>query len=210
MAPYVLPELPYDYAALEPAIIGEINELHHDKHHATYVKGANDTLDKIDEARAKGDFGAIVGLEKTLAFNLAGHAMHLVGCDNLSPDGGDKPDGELAAAINEFFGSYDGLRAQLTAVANTVQGSGWGVLAWEPIGRRLVVHQLYDHHANLSISATPLLVFDCWEHAYYLQYRNVKTDYVEKLWSIVNWADVARRFQAARDGQQGLWIPAAA
>jgi Fe-Mn family superoxide dismutase len=209
MAPYVLPELPYDYAALEPAIIGEINELHHDKHHATYVKGANDTLDKIDEARDSGDFGAIVGLEKTLAFNLAGHAMHLVWWENLSPDGGDKPDGELAAAIEEFFGSYDGLRAQLTAVANTVQGSGWGVLAWEPIGQRLVVHQLYDHHANLSISTTPLLVFDCWEHAYYLQYRNVKPDYVEKLWSIVNWADVARRFESARTGQNGLWLPAA-
>ena len=120
---------------------GCINQLHHDKHHAAYVKGANDTLDKIDEARDKGDVASIVGLEKTLAFNLAGRAMHLAWWDNLSPDGGDKPDGELAAAIGEFFGSYDGLRAQLTAVANTVQGSGWGVLAWEPIGQRLVVHQ---------------------------------------------------------------------
>jgi Fe-Mn family superoxide dismutase len=210
MAPYVLPELPYDYSALEPAIIGEINELHHDKHHATYVKGANDTLEKIDAAREAGDFSAIVGLEKTLAFNLAGHAMHLVWWDNLSPEGGDKPVGELAAAVDEFFGSFDGLRAQLTAVANTVQGSGWGVLAWEPIGARLVVHQLYDHHANLSISTSPLLVFDCWEHAYYLQYKNVKPEYVDKLWSIVNWADVARRFEAARSGSAGLWVPAAA
>ncbi|MCP2259532.1 superoxide dismutase, Fe-Mn family [Streptoalloteichus tenebrarius] len=207
MGRYVLPDLPYDYGALQPAIAGEINELHHSKHHAAYVKGVNDTLDKIEEARDKGDFGSIVGLEKTLAFNLAGHAMHVVWWNNLSPEGGDKPTGELAAAIDEFFGSYDKMRAQMTAVSTTVQGSGWGVLAWEPIGKRLVVHQLYDHHSNLSISATPLLVFDCWEHAYYLQYKNVRPDYVENLWSLVNWADVQRRFEKARAGDNGLWVP---
>ncbi|MFD1044594.1 superoxide dismutase, partial [Kibdelosporangium lantanae] len=113
MAPYVLPDLDYDYGDLEPAIIGEINELHHGKHHAAYVKGANDTLEKIDEARDKNDFGSIVGLETTLAFNLAGHSLHQVWWKNLSPNGGDKPTGDLAAAIDEFFGSFDQLRAQL-------------------------------------------------------------------------------------------------
>ena len=207
MGKYVLPDLPYDYGALEPAITGEINELHHDKHHATYVKGANDTVDKIAEARDKGDLSSIVGLEKTLAFNLAGHVLHTIWWDNLSPDGGDKPVGELAAAVDEFFGSYDKMRAELTAVSTTVQGSGWGVLAWEPFGQRLIVHQLYDHHENLSISTTPLLVFDCWEHAYYLKYRNVKPDYVDALWGLVNWADVAARFESARAGRNGLLLP---
>lgn len=207
MAAYVLPELPYDYAALEPVITGEIMALHHDKHHAAYVKGANDTLEKIEAARDAEDFGGIVGLEKTLAFNLAGHALHDVFWKNLSPDGGDKPDGELAAAIDQFFGSYDKMRAEMTAVASTVQGSGWGVLAWDSLGQRLLVHQLYDHANNLSITTTPLLVFDVWEHAFYLQYRNVKPDYVQNLWKLVSWVDVQARFEAARGGPVGLAIP---
>jgi len=194
---YVLPELNYDYAALEPVISGEIMELHHDKHHAAYVTGANTTLDKLAAARDADDFSGIVGLEKTLAFNLAGHALHIVFWRNLSPDGGDRPDGELAAAIDEFFGSFEKMKAQMTAAASTVQGSGWGVLAFDHVGQRLLVHQLYDHHANLSISTTPLLVFDVWEHAFYLQYKNAKPDYVQNLWKIVNWADVNERFLTA-------------
>ncbi|GAA1262840.1 superoxide dismutase [Saccharothrix xinjiangensis] len=207
MARYVLPDLEYDYGDLEPAIIGEINELHHGKHHAAYVKGANDTLEQIDEARDKNSFGSIVGLETTLAFHLAGHALHQVWWKNLSPNGGDKPTGELAAAVDEHFGSFDGLRAQLTAAAGSIQGSGWGVLAWEPIGQRLITQQLKDHHSNLSIATTPLLVFDIWEHAYYLQYRNLKADYISALWNVVDWDDVAARFEAARAGRNGLRLP---
>ncbi|GLZ02539.1 superoxide dismutase [Fe-Zn] 1 [Actinomadura sp. NBRC 104412] len=199
MSTYQLPDLPDDYAALEPAITGEILELHHSKHHATYVKGANDTLDKLDEARSKEQFGALVGLEKTLAFNLSGHVLHSIFWNNLSPDGGDRPDGELGSAIDEHFGSFDAFRKQLTTATATVQGSGWGVLAWEPLGKRLIVEQVYDHHGNVGIGSTPLLVFDAWEHAYYLQYRNVRPDYVEKLWDLVNWNDVAARLTAAKN-----------
>ncbi|WP_433228170.1 superoxide dismutase [Actinomadura formosensis] len=198
MADYTLPDLPYDYAALEPAITGEILELHHAKHHAAYVKGANDTLEKLAEARGKEQYGGLVGLEKTFAFNLSGHVLHSIFWDNLSPDGGDRPDGELASAIAEHFGTFEAFQKQLTTATSTVQGSGWGVLAWEPLGRRLVVQQVYDHHGNVGMNTTPLLVFDAWEHAYYLQYRNVRPDYVEKLWSLVNWADVQARFDAAR------------
>jgi Fe-Mn family superoxide dismutase len=197
MADYTLPDLPYDYAALEPAITGEILELHHSKHHAAYVKGANDTLEKLAEARGKEQFGGLVGLEKTFAFNLSGHVLHSIFWDNLSPDGGDRPEGELAAAINEHFGTFEAFQKQLTTATSTVQGSGWGVLAWEPLGKRLVVEQVYDHHGNVGMNTTPLLVFDAWEHAYYLQYRNVRPDYVEKLWSLVNWTDVTARFDAA-------------
>ncbi|MEV4116692.1 superoxide dismutase [Nonomuraea sp. NPDC049695] len=198
MGEYTLPDMPYDYAALEPAITGEILELHHAKHHAAYVKGANDTLERLAEARDKGEFGGLVGLEKTFAFNLSGHVLHTIFWQNLSPDGGDRPNGDLGAAIDEHFGSFDAFKKQLTTATATVQGSGWGVLAWEPLGRRLVVEQVYDHHGNVGMNTTPLLVFDAWEHAYYLQYRNVRPDYVEKLWGLINWNDVIARYDAAR------------
>ncbi|MEU4231585.1 superoxide dismutase [Nonomuraea sp. NPDC026600] len=198
MGDYTLPDMPYDYAALEPAITGEILELHHAKHHAAYVKGANDTLERLADARDKGEFGGLVGLEKTFAFHLSGHVLHTIFWQNLSPDGGDRPDGELGDAITEHFGSFDAFAKQLTTATATVQGSGWGVLAWEPLGRRLVVEQVYDHHGNIGMNTTPLLVFDAWEHAYYLQYRNVRPDYVEKLWGLINWNDVIARYDAAR------------
>ncbi len=202
MAAYVLPDLPYDPGALEPHYSGEIIELHHGKHHAGYVAGANTTLDKLAEARDKGEYGAIVGLEKALAFNISGHVLHSIFWRNLSPDGGDKPDGALGSAIDEHFGSFDAFRAQMTQASTTVQGSGWGVLAWEPLGKRLVVEQVYDHQGNIGNGSVPLLVFDVWEHAFYLQYKNVKADFISALWNIVNWADVAERFTAA----QGLQI----
>ncbi|MFF0771175.1 superoxide dismutase [Nonomuraea wenchangensis] len=198
MGHYSLPDMPYDYAALEPAITGEILELHHAKHHAAYVEGANDTLERLAEARDKGEFGGLVGLEKTYAFNLSGHVLHTIFWQNLSPDGGDRPDGELGDAIVEHFGSFEAFQKQLTTATTTVQGSGWGVLAWEPLGRRLVVEQVYDHHGNVGMNTTPLLVFDAWEHAYYLQYRNVRPDYVEKLWGLINWNDVIARYDAAK------------
>jgi Fe-Mn family superoxide dismutase len=196
VASYTLPDLPYDYAALEPHISGEIIELHHDKHHAAYVKGANDTLEKLADARDKGDFGAIVGLEKTFAFHLSGHTLHTLYWQNLSGDGGDKPDGALASAIDADFGSFDGFKGQLTQATATTQGSGWGVLSYDSLGKRLTVQQVYDHQGNVGIGNTPLLVFDAWEHAFYLQYKNVKPDYVNALWNIVNWADVAARYGA--------------
>jgi superoxide dismutase, Fe-Mn family len=198
MADYTLPDLPYDFGALEPHYSAEILELHHDKHHAAYVAGANATLEKLADAREKGEYGTIVGLEKTLAFNLSGHVLHSIFWTNLSPDGGDKPDGDLGSGIDEHFGSFDAFKAQMTQASTTVQGSGWGVLAWEPLGGRLLIEQVYDHQSNVGQGSVPLLVFDAWEHAFYLQYKNVKADYVAALWNIVNWADVAGRLQRAR------------
>ncbi|MGW6201904.1 superoxide dismutase [Kribbella sp. NPDC055110] len=204
MTTYTLPDLPYDYSALAPSIAGEIMELHHDKHHATYVKGLNDTLDKLAEARDKGDFGSIVGLEKTLAFNLGGHVNHSIFWKNLSPDGGDKPDGELGAAIDEFFGSFDSFQANFTASATTIQGSGWAILGWDALGSQLLIHQLYDQQGNLPAGQTPIAMLDMWEHAFYLQYKNVKPDYVKAWWNVVNWADAQARFDAARAGAGAL------
>jgi Fe-Mn family superoxide dismutase len=195
---YELPELPYDYSALEPHYSAEVLQLHHDKHHAAYVAGANQTLEKLEAARGSNDFGAIVGLEKALAFNVSGHVLHSLFWKNLSPDGGGTPEGELAAAIDESFGSFDAFKAQLTAASSTVQGSGWGVLAWEPVGQRLIVEQVYDHQGNVGNGASPILVIDAWEHAFYLQYKNVKADYVAAIWNILNWADAAERFGRVR------------
>jgi len=208
MAAYTLPDLPYDYAALEPAMSGEILQLHHDKHHAAYVKGANDTLEQIAEAAEKAGPAVTVGLEKTLAFNLSGHVLHSIFWKNLSPDGGDRPDGDLADAISGHFGSFESFSKRLSAATSSVQGSGWGVLGYEPLSGRLIIEQVYDHHGNLGQGTIPLLVFDAWEHAYYLQYRNVRPDYVTRLWDLVNWADVAARYQAARTaGAAALLVP---
>ena len=124
MAEYTLPDLPYDYAALEPHVSAEIMQLHHDKHHAAYVTGANQTLEKLEAARDKDDFGAIVGLEKTLAFHISGHVLHSIFWKNQSPDGGDKPDGALGSAIDENFGSFDKFKAHFTQATSTIQGSG--------------------------------------------------------------------------------------
>ena len=149
MAEYTLPDLDWDYGALEPHISGQINELHHDKHHATYVKGANDALAKLEEARTKGDHAAILLNEKNLAFNLGGHVNHTIWWKNLSPNGGDKPTGELAAAIDDAFGSFDNFRAQFHAAATTVQGSGWAALGWDTLGNKLLIFQVYDHQIQL-------------------------------------------------------------
>ena len=198
MKPYELPDLPYDYGALEPHYSARVLELHHGKHHAAYVKGLNTAVEKLAAARDADDMSAIVGLEKALAFNLSGHVLHTLFWQNLSPSGGDRPSGELAAAIDESFGSFDKFKNQLTEAASTVQGSGWGSLSWEPLGQRLFTEQIYDHQGNVGQSGVLLLVIDAWEHAYYLQYENRRADYVDAIWNVVNWADISRRFEHAR------------
>ena len=198
MPKYELPELPYDYAALEPHYSAEVLELHHDKHHKAYVDGANTTFEKLGEARESGDFGTINQLEKNMAFHLSGHVLHSLLWQNMSPDGGGEPDGELAAAVKESFGSYDACKAQLSEAANNVQGSGWAALSWEPLSSRLIVEQIYDHQGNVGQGGPPLLALDMWEHAFYLQYKNVKGDWVDAFWNIVNWSDVADRFERVR------------
>ena len=160
MSEYILPDLAYDPGALEPYLSGQIVEIHHAKHHAAYVKGANTALEKLAEARASGKYDAIVGLEKSLAFNLGGHVLHSMYWGNLSPDGGGKPVGDLAAAIDDQFGSFDAFQAHFTQATTLVQGSGWGIFSWEPLGQRLIIEQLEDHHENTTLGAVPLLAFD--------------------------------------------------
>jgi len=201
---YALPELPYGYDALEPHVSRELLELHHDAHHAAYVKGANDTLDKLDDARHERRFDYIGQLTKNLAFNVAGHVLHSLLWKNLTPNGHGLPEGELAAQLEHDFGGFESFKEQLTAAAAAVQGSGWGALSWEPLGRRLVVEQVYDHQGNTGNSTVPILVVDMWEHAYYLQYRNKKAAWLEAFWQLVNWTDVAQRLAKVRKMDIGL------
>jgi len=195
---YTLADLDYDYGALAPSISGEIMELHHSKHHAAYVAGANTALEKLAEAREKADFAAIPKLEKDLAFHLGGHINHSIFWKNMSPNGGGEPDGEVGTAIEEFFGSYVGFKGQFEAAANSLQGSGWAMLVWDTLGKRLNINQLYDQQNNLPVGQLPVLQLDMWEHAFYLQYKNVKADYVKNWWNVVNWADVAQRLAKAK------------
>lgn len=204
MAAYTLPDLRYDYGALEPHISGRIMELHHGKHHAAYVEGANAGLDRLEEARARADFAQMAGLERALAFHVSGHVLHAMFWQNLTPRGGDRPGGALAEAITRDFGSFGAFRAQLTAAASTIMGSGWAALVWEPLGRRLLTVQIHDHQSNVAQAGLPLLVLDAWEHAFYLQYQNRKDDFFEAVWNCWNWTDVSQRFEAARRVDLGL------
>ena len=197
MTKYELPELDYAYDALEPRISGEIMELHHSKHHANYVNGANAALEKLAAARKSGDFAAVTGLSKDLAFNLGGHTNHSLFWKLLSPNGGGQPTGELAEAIERDFGSFEKFQAHFNAAALGLQGSGWAVLGYDTIAERLVIEQMTDQQGNLSINLKPVLLLDMWEHAFYLQYKNVKADYVEAWWNVVNWDDVNERYAKA-------------
>jgi len=206
MAKYTLPELPYDYSALDPHISATIMELHHSKHHQTYVNGANTTLELLAEAREKGDLANVNRLQKDLAFNLGGHTNHSIFWTNLSPNGGDKPTGDLASAIDDQFGSFDKFREHFTAAALGVQGSGWAGLFWDSIGENLIIQQFFDQQGQIVAGTVPLLLLDVWEHAYYLDYKNVRADYVKAFWNIANWADAQERFATARQKTAGLLV----
>ena len=205
MSNYVLPELSYDYSALEPHISARIMELHHSKHHQAYVTGANAALDAMAEARANNNFTFLPKLQKDLAFNLGGHVNHSIFWKNLSPAGGEVS-GELAAAINEYFGSFEAFKAHFTAAAIGIQGSGWAYLAWDALGNRLIIGQLYDQQGNIALGSIPLLMLDMWEHAFYLDYQNVKADYVKAFWNIINWEDVAARFGSVKVNSRSLLL----
>ncbi|OCG75628.1 superoxide dismutase [Microbacterium sediminis] len=206
MAVYTLPELTYDYGALDPHISGQIMELHHSKHHATYVAGANTALEQLAEARETGNFANINKLEKDLAFNLGGHTNHSIFWTNLTPEGQERPEGDIAAAIDEYFGSFEGFQGQFAAAALGIQGSGWAGVFWDSIGQRLIIQQFFDQQSQFAAGTVPVLLLDMWEHAFYLDYKNVKADYVKAFWNIVNWQNVQERFLTAREKTSGLLV----
>ena len=198
MSRYVLPDLPYDYGALEPHVSRRIMELHHDRHHRGYVDGANKAIEQLLEAREQQNFDNIAAIEKVVAFNISGHVLHSIFWQNMSPDGGGEPQGELADAIERDFTSFELLKAQLIHAASTTMGSGWAALVWDPVIKRLGTTQIHDHQSEVTQGGLPLLVIDAWEHAYYLQYQTDKAKFFQALWDVWNWNDVAARFAHAR------------
>jgi len=195
---YTLPDLAYDYSALEPHISARIMELHHNKHHMAYVKGANEALEALAEARRTKNPLRIGALERSFAFNLSGHILHSIFWRNLTPSGGGAPKGKLSEAINRDFGSFDDFKSQFTQTAASMMGSGWAALTWDSVGKNLVIVQIQDHQSQTAQGAAPLMVLDVWEHAYYLQYETEKAKYFEALWSIWNWEDIATRYESVQ------------
>ena len=190
---YVLPKLPYAYDALAPGIDEGVLRIHHTKHHAGYVKGLKTTLQKLEAARTSGDMSRIKALSRALAFHGSGHVLHSLYWTSMTPGGSSAPGGALGTMIARDFGSFDAFKTQFLAASKKVEGSGWGVLAYEPMGGKLVVLQA-EKHQNLAIwGVTPLMVCDVWEHAYYDQYQNRRADYVDAFFKLVDWPGVAKR-----------------
>ena len=193
---YALPKLPYAYDALEPDIDAKTLRIHHGKHHAGYVKGLNATLAALAAARKSGDYSAIQALSRALAFHGSGHVLHTLYFANLASDPAG-PDGPLAEAIEKNFGGLEPMSAQLVAATTKVAGSGWGMLAYEPLGNRLIVLQIEKHENQMVCGAIPLLLIDVWEHAYYVKYQNRRADYVKAVMKHINWEVVADRYEKA-------------
>nr|BAJ21358.1 Mn-superoxide dismutase [Polyandrocarpa misakiensis] len=195
---HTLPDLPYDYDALEPHISADIMRLHHSKHHATYVNNLNVAEEKLAEAQVKGDTSTIIGLAPALRFNGGGHINHSIFWTNLSPSGGGEPDGDLAAAISRDFGSFEKMKEKLSTSSVAVQGSGWGWLGYNRDSQKLQIETCGNQDPlQATTGLIPLLGIDVWEHAYYLQYQNVRPDYVKHVFNVINWANIADRFSMA-------------
>lgn len=197
--PHVLPPLPYPYEALEPHIDAQTMRLHHDLHHKSYVDGLNNAEAKLAEAREKGDFALVKHWSREAAFHGSGHFNHVLFWEVMAPppQGGGRPAGDLADAINQSFGAYEKFEAQFLAASNAVQASGWGVLAFRPQTRDLTILQS-EHHQNLTQwGVIPILMVDVWEHAYYLKYQNRRAEYTKAFMNVVNWSAVAARLKAA-------------
>jgi Fe-Mn family superoxide dismutase len=195
-----LPPLPYPYDALEPYIDEQTMRLHHDIHHAGYVKGLNTAEEKLAEARKAGDFALVKHWSREAAFHGSGHLLHSIFWPNMIAASKAKaaPDGALSRAIDRDFGSFEAFRAQFEAAANAVEGSGWGILAYRPADDSLVILQAEKHQNLTQWGVVPLLVLDVWEHAYYLKYQNRRGEYVKNFFNIINWDDVAKRYDKAR------------
>ena len=194
---YVLPELRFGYNELEPFLSEELMKLHHDKHHAAYVKGANTVLEKMDASKAGNTDFDTKALFKELSFHIGGQKLHSLFWENLAPSGnggGGNPDGGIAAAIDEEFGSFERFKKIFSQTANSVEGSGWAALAFCFETQRPIIMQIEKHNTNVYPDCMILMVLDVWEHAYYLDYKNDRAKFVEAFWNIVNWSEVNKRF----------------
>jgi Fe-Mn family superoxide dismutase len=195
-----LPSLPYAYDALEPYIDEQTMRLHHDIHHAGYVKGLNNAEAKLAEARAAGDFALVKHWSREAAFHGSGHLLHAIFWPNMiaASQAKSAPEGALAEAIERDFGGFEAFKAQFIAASGAVEGSGWGILAYRPADDTLTILTAEKHQNLTQWGVVPLLVLDVWEHAYYLKYQNRRGEYVKNFFNIINWDDVAARYKEAR------------
>lgn len=191
-----LPPLPYDYNALEPHIDEATMRLHHDKHHLGYVKGLNNAEAKLAEAREKNDYGLVKHWEREAAFHGAGHFLHCIFWENMGPNAGGEPSGDLAEAINSQFGSFANFISHFKAAGGAVEGSGWVILAKNNVTGALEILTAEKHQNLTQWVNTPLLVCDVWEHAYYLNYQNNRGAYLDAFCNVINWDDVSKRLAA--------------
>jgi Fe-Mn family superoxide dismutase len=200
--PFEVPALPYDYAALEPHIDEQTMRVHHDKHHQAYVDNANKALEgsewadrPVEEVLQSLD-SLPEDIRTAVRNNAGGHANHSMFWELMSPDGGGEPDGPLADAINTAFGSTSQLTEQVNDAGVKRFGSGWSWLVVD--GGALAVTSTANQDSPITDGKTPILGIDVWEHAYYLKYQNRRPDYLAAWWNVVNWPEVARRYEAAR------------
>lgn len=193
-----LPPLPYAYNALEPYYDEETVRLHHDKHHAAYIAGLNKAEEALAQARETGDYATIQYWEKQLAFHGAGDFLHTIFWQNMAPNAGGDPTGDLSGQIEKDFGSVEAFKKQFSAAAGAVEGSGWVMLGWMPDWQKLYIFQIENHQKLVVPGIEPLLVLDVWEHAYYLKYQNRRPEWVEAWWHLVNWQDVRKRFERVK------------
>nr|WP_198408063.1 Fe-Mn family superoxide dismutase [Parachlamydia acanthamoebae] len=198
---YKLPDLPYDLGDLEPVISKEIMSLHYNKHHATYVANLNKALEQYAEAEAKNDLPALITLQSAINFNGGGHINHSIFWTNLAPQksgGGAPPEGAIAEAIQKQFGSLEKFIETMNTKTAAIQGSGWGWLGYCKNKKQLEIVTCSNQDPLAAKGLVPLLGIDVWEHAYYLQYKNVRADYLKAIWNIVNWKNVEERFTKAK------------
>lgn len=198
---YKLPDLPYDFSALEPVISAEIMQLHYSKHHNAYVTNLNSAMEKFLEATQKGDIAAAAAHLQAIKFNGGGHINHSLFWTQLAPEhkgGGQPPKGALMHEIQKEFGSLEKCIEQLSAASIAIQGSGWGWLGFDKKRNRLTIVTCANQDPLSALGDVPLLGIDVWEHAYYLQYKNMRADYVKNIWKIIDWKHVEERFEQAK------------
>jgi len=197
---YQLPELPYDFNALEPVISAEIMELHYTKHHKGYVTNLNAALEKYHAAETRNDVASMIALQQAIKFNGGGHINHTIFWSILAPvskGGGQLHKGELFTMIDRDFGSFDSFKEKLTSASTAIQGSGWGWLGYSKNLKRLEIATCANQDPLSAQNLVPILGIDVWEHAYYLQYKNLRADYVQAIWKILNWKGIEDRLSKA-------------
>ena len=195
---YALPDLPYAYDALAPYMSKDLVTLHHDKHHAAYVNGANAIFQRLDKAKADGADFDTKATYKEMSFHIGGHLLHYIFWENLCPagkGGGGVPTGTLAQLLEREYGSFERFKKIFSQAAASVEGSGWATLTFCRLTNRPIIMQIEKHNVNIYPMFRILMALDVWEHAYYLDYKNDRAKFVEAYWNVVNWGAVSKSLE---------------